>query len=192
MPCQSVVLIGFMGSGKSIVGRELSRRLRCRHLDSDRELEHQFGKPTQAIFSDHGEAAFRHAETEWLRQFTNEISPDVLQSPDGRVILSTGGGTPLREENAALLRRIGAVVFLHATPRTIYERVRAHLDQRPLLAGHADNPLARIKFLLDEREPRYSSLATIQVESFLTRRPGDVAREIIGRLGLQEVSCDHH
>jgi shikimate kinase len=182
---RSVVLIGFMGCGKSVVGREVSRRLQCRHLDSDREIESQFGKSVPAIFADHGEAAFRRAETEWLQQYVRGHEPAGEGNDVQRVVLSTGGGTPLREENAAVLPKIGAVVYLHASPRTILERVRAHIDQRPLLASHSGNPLSRIRSLLDEREPYYSAVADLQVESYLSRRPGDVAAEIIERLGLK-------
>lgn len=182
---RSVVLIGFMGSGKSVVGREVSRRLQCKHLDSDREIEHRFGKSVASIFADHGEAAFRSAETEWLRQFVSNHPSEPGLASVPRVVLSTGGGTPLRVENAEILPKIGAVVYLHASPRTILERVRAHIDQRPLLASHSGNPLSRIRSLLDEREPYYAAVADLQVESYLSRRPSDVAAEIIGRLGLK-------
>ena len=155
----NIVLIGFMGTGKSAVGRNLARRLDARHLDTDAEIEREAGKPIPQIFAEEGEAAFRARETAIL----SALTPPELG--EGGVILSTGGGTPLRAENAALLKQIGTVVWLRVTPEVILARVEKDLHERPLLAGHTDNPLARIETLLAEREPRYAALADYQLDT---------------------------
>ena len=84
--------------------------------------------------------------------------------PDG-LILSTGGGTPLRPENAALLKQIGTVVWLQVAPEAILARVAKSLHERPLLAGHRDDPLGRITALLADRAPRYAALADYTLDT---------------------------
>ena len=149
----NVVLIGFMGTGKSAVGRVLARRTDFRHLDTDTEIERRAGKAIPQIFAEDGEEAFRARETEFLTSLAG------LQTEDGPLALSTGGGTPLRPENAALLKQIGTVVWLQVAPEAILARVAHSLHERPLLAAHQDDPLGRIQSLLAQREPLYAALA---------------------------------
>ncbi|MDQ2800962.1 MAG: shikimate kinase [Armatimonadota bacterium] len=151
----NIVLIGFMGTGKSAVGRVLARRLDWRHVDTDTEIEREAGKTIPEIFTEEGEAAFRARETALL----SSLAPPLLGAGGASLILSTGGGTPLRPENAALLKEIGTVVWLHVTPEAILERVSRSLHGRPLLAAHQDDPLGRIQSLLADRAPRYAALA---------------------------------
>ncbi len=155
---RNIVLIGFMGTGKSAVGRALARRTGWRHLDTDKEIEQAAGKIIPQIFAEAGEAAFRERETAVLASLAG------AQSAEG-LILSTGGGTPLRAENAALLKQIGTVVWLHVAPEAILRRVSHSLHERPLLAGHQADPLGRIQALLAQREPQYVALADIVLET---------------------------
>lgn len=168
-PDTNIVLIGFMGTGKSAVGRVLARRLGWRHLDTDAEIERLAGRTIPEIFTEEGEAAFRAREAALLAS----LSPPSLTgkgagglgSNGASLILSTGGGTPLRAENAALLKRIGTVVWLQAAPEAILARVQRSLDERPLLAGHRDDPLGRIQTLLADRAPRYAALADYTLDT---------------------------
>ncbi len=157
----NIVLIGFMGTGKSAVGRNLARRLDARHLDTDTEIEREAGRLIPQIFADEGEMAFRARETALL----SSLTPPELGLGEPSLILSTGGGTPLREENAALLKQIGTIVWLRPAPEIILARVEKDLHERPLLAGHAHDPLTRIKSLLAEREPRYAALADYELDT---------------------------
>ena len=104
-PPKNIVLIGFMGSGKSTVGRELYQRLGYPLVDMDQVIEQRARKPIAAIFADEGEEAFRDMETQLLKELANPNAP--------RRIISTGGGVIGREENRKLLRQLGYVVWLH-------------------------------------------------------------------------------
>ena len=115
----TIALIGFMGTGKSVVGQALAQRLKWDYLDTDAEVEREAGKSIPQIFSLEGEAAFRARETALLSSLAPQnwgegafpAPPKVSGSLGGRagLVLSTGGGTPLRAENAALLKQIGTV-----------------------------------------------------------------------------------
>ena len=153
----NIVLIGFMGTGKSAVGRVLARRASFRHLDTDVEIARAAGRTIPQIFADDGEAAFRAQETAFLAS--------LAALPLSGLALSTGGGTPLREENAALLKQIGTVVWLKVAPQAILARVVHSLHERPLLAAYSDDPIARIQSLLTVREPKYAALADVVLET---------------------------
>ena len=160
----NIVLIGFMGTGKSAVGRVLARRFTWRHLDTDAEIERAAGRTIARIFTEEGEPAFRARESALLTSLAALTPPSLTGKGVGglgtnSLILSTGGGTPLRPENAALLKEIGTIVWLQVAPEAIYARVRRSLHERPLLAGHRNDPLARITALLADRAPRYAALA---------------------------------
>ncbi len=144
MSKENCVLIGFMGCGKTTVGKRLSYRLKMPMLDTDRIIEQKQEKSIAAIFDEQGESAFREMETECLRQLLMEKSSYVI---------SVGGGLPLREENRALLEVLGTVIYLRATPETIYERLKNDTT-RPLLRG--DNPFEKITELMKKRNPIYT------------------------------------
>jgi shikimate kinase len=147
----NIVLIGFMGTGKSAVGHALADMMRARFLDTDAEIERE-----AEIFAEKGEEAFRNSESMLLQRLTHD---------KGNLVLSTGGGTPLRAENVRLLKKIGPIVWLTAPPQTILGRVRRNLAQRPLLANHGDDPLARVQHLLAERTPRYAAVADYEFDT---------------------------
>jgi len=160
-------MAGFMGTGKSRIGWELSRRLQLTFIDTDRVIERVACMRVSEIFELYGEATFRDYETEIVRR--------VLRLDE--VVVSTGGGTVVREENRRLLQSRGPVVVLEASPETVYRRTRRH--KRPLL--ETGDPLARIRALMELRRPAYEDAATIRVSSD-GRESTEVVEEIVERL----------
>jgi shikimate kinase len=149
---QAIVLIGFMGAGKSSVGRRLARRTGFPRLDTDELIADGFGQPISRIFELHGENAFRNAETETLRKL----------DPSRASIVVTGGGILLHPGNAGLLRRLGLIVYLMADEETLFHRVSKR-SSRPLL--QTDDPSRTIKELLQTRRPLYEKAADITVDT---------------------------
>lgn len=148
----NVILIGFMGCGKTTVGLKLSYRLRQSVIDTDKEIEKEEKRSISDIFATEGEAYFRQQETACLEK--------LLQTARDKII-SVGGGLPLREENRTLLKQIGKVVYLRATPETIYGRLK-YDTTRPLLQG--DDPETRIKELMAKRDGFYEQAADVIVD----------------------------
>ena len=173
---RNIVLIGFMGTGKSAVGRALAGRLQWRHRDTDTEIEREAGCSIADCFAAEGEAAFRQRETAMLARLLTDLSSE-------RSILSTGGGTPLRPENTALLQQSGTVVWLQASPEAILSRIGLNLSSRPLLAEYLDNPKERIEDLLAARSAHYAALADIALDTSKCAGPLRAAEEIIRLLG---------
>ncbi len=147
----NVILIGFMGSGKTTVGFRLSYRLRKPVIDTDKEIEREEQRPISEIFAAEGEAYFRDRETMCLQKLLRTAKDQII---------SVGGGLPLREENRKLLRELGQVFYLQASAETIYERVK-HDTSRPLLQG--DDPQTRIRTMLAERDSCYKDAADFVV-----------------------------
>ncbi len=152
-PKDNIVLIGFMGSGKTTVGKELARQQHMDFLDTDAYIEKRAGKSISDIFAEDGEAAFRRIETEVLTDLRDNVKNTVL---------ATGGGMPLKKENARLLKEIGSVCYLTAAPQVIYERVKGNSD-RPLLRG--ENPYEKICSLMSDRRPLYEEAADAVIET---------------------------
>lgn len=149
MTQKNVVLIGFMGSGKTSVGLRLSYRLRRPVEDTDKLIERREGRTISEIFAREGEAHFRQLETALLAELVEK----------GRTaIYSVGGGTPVRPENRELLKRLGKVVLLRVKPETVYERLKEDTT-RPLL--QCGNPLERIRELMQSRKEAYESCADV-------------------------------
>lgn len=151
-PGGNVVLIGFMGSGKSTMGIRLSYQLRYALEDTDKLIEARAGKSINEIFAQEGEEAFRQMETELLKK---------LAEKKGRRIYSVGGGTPVRAVNRPLLKELGTVVYLRARPETIYERLKDDTT-RPLLQG--EDPLGKIRRMMAEREAAYIETADVVLD----------------------------
>ncbi|HPC45445.1 MAG TPA: shikimate kinase [Candidatus Latescibacteria bacterium] len=141
-----VVLIGFMGAGKTKVGKIAAQYIGCDFVDTDHIVERSAGKTIPQLFAEIGEERFRHLETEAIEH--------ALNTHGG--IIALGGGAATREENWQLLRRSGAMtIYLQASPRTILARV-ADKGTRPLLAGlDRQQMLEKITSLLEQREPWY-------------------------------------
>jgi shikimate kinase len=150
---QNIILIGFMGCGKSTVGRELKRMLGYQWVDTDAVIEEQAQCSITEIFAREGEQGFRDRESLVLRELV-EKSPSSM-------IISTGGGAVLREENRAILRQLGYVVWLRANAEVVYQRTRKNRD-RPIL--QTANPRAVIAELLQQREPIYRQCAHLVID----------------------------
>jgi len=139
----NINLVGFMGTGKTTVGKALAQRLGYRFVDADEEVEREQGRSISSIFAEDGEPEFRRLESDMIRR---------LSERDGLVV-SAGGGAVIDPVNVDNMRRGGPVVCLTATPEEIYERVR-HSTHRPLL--DKPNPMAEIVSLLKARAKFYA------------------------------------
>ena len=149
----NIVLIGFMGCGKSSVGRELARMVGYEYVDTDEEIiASASGMPIPEIFDVEGEEGFRRRERGVL---------EGLVDSRGKII-STGGGVPVAEKNRVLLKKMGYVVWLDARVETIMRRVSTNQD-RPLL--QVDDPEAKVRELLSVRGPIYKEVADLRVET---------------------------
>lgn len=166
-PVSWVALAGFMGTGKSRIGWELSRYLGLTFIDTDKVIERVSCMRISDIFEYYGEETFRAYETEVVRR--------CLKLDE--VVVSTGGGTVTRPENRELLLSRGPVVVLWASPETIYKRTRR--NKRVLL--EVGDPLQRIYELLEARREIYKTVASIHVSTD-DRHSGDVVREIVEKL----------
>ena len=141
-----------MGAGKTTLGRQLARRLAKRFLDADHELESRLGVTIATIFEIEGEAAFRDRE---------EAIIDELTRLSG-VVLATGGGAVMRPQTRARLRANGTVLYLHAQPEMLWQRLR-NSRNRPML--HAADPRNRLVELYQLRDPLYREVADHVIES---------------------------
>jgi shikimate kinase len=165
---RNIILVGFMGSGKSSVGRALARRCGWVRVDADDVIVSRAGKPIADIFRDSGEEAFRELE--------RTVMKDVCE--ESGCIISGGGGSFIDEENRRIMLDRGTVFYLSALAETIHRRVTTgnpNAPVRPLLAG--GEPLERIKELLAQRAPAYSQAHhTIETDDL---SPGQVAEAIL-------------
>lgn len=152
-PKDNIVLIGFMGSGKTTFGKALAGKLHMDFLDTDAYIEQRAGKSVSQIFAEDGEEAFRRLETEVLEHFRDTAAHTVF---------STGGGMPLRIQNARLLKEIGRVYHLTAANQVIYDRVKGNKN-RPLL--QCENPYEKICTLMKERKPLYEAAADVMIDT---------------------------
>ena len=148
----NVYLVGLMGAGKTSVGKLLARRLGKTFYDCDLEIERATGVRVPVIFDIEGEPGFRARE----RKILSEL---VQRSP---VVLATGGGAVLSEQNRKLLKEHGTVVYLCASPQDLWRRTR-HDRNRPLL--QTADPLAKLTELYKERDPLYREVAHLVVDT---------------------------
>ena len=150
----NIILIGFMGVGKTEVGKLLAKKLKMTYIDTDSMIEKEQKTAINDIFAKKGEESFRDMESGLLEK---------LGDLDGRVI-STGGGIILRPENVIKLKSMGPLVLLWADPDTIYERIKKD-DTRPLLK--VEDPKGRIREILEFRAPIYKGIADLEVDTSL-------------------------
>jgi shikimate kinase len=148
----NVYLVGLMGAGKTSVGKLLARRLSKAFYDCDLEIERATGVRVPVIFDIEGEAGFRARERKILAEL-------VQRAP---VVLATGGGVVLSEQNRRLLKENGTVVYLCASPQDLWRRTR-HDRNRPLL--QIADPLAKLSELYKERDPLYREIADLVVDT---------------------------
>lgn len=160
----NIILVGFMGTGKTKVGRELARVLSWAFLDTDEIIEKELGLSIAEIFSSYGEKFFRRKEAEVIKKLVDKTD---------RTVVAVGGGAVLREDNRTNLRLLGTVVALYASPSEIARRLSGD-STRPLLQG--GNLQQRIQELLAERKPYYE-LADVQIDT-----TGYSVREIVERV----------
>lgn len=163
-----IVLVGSMGSGKSVVGRAVAERLRRPFLDADEEIERAAAMPVAEIFARDGEAFFRAREAEVIARLLAAGRPGVL---------ATGGGAWMSQANRRTIDAAGVSVWLRAEIDTLWQRLRRQKarDARPLLAG--DDPRGRLEALVAERSPVYA-LARVTV----TSGPGETVDEVADRV----------
>lgn len=164
----NIVLIGFMGSGKSSVARALSGVLDKKVIDMDYEIEREEGRSIVDIFSEEGEVYFRDLETDYLKRMKGKNNK----------ILSTGGGIILREKNIELLNHIGTVIFLQADLTHIYNNVK-NSTNRPLL--EVEDVMGEIQDRLEEREPYYLHAANVIIQTS-GKTVSAIAQEIVNIL----------
>lgn len=120
---------GFMGAGKSTVGREFASRYDWQHIDSDEEIEREEGRSIKTIFEDSGEDYFRSLETKFLQQMLQKEG--AQSSWNSSILLTTGGGMPISTENRELLKKLGKSIFIHVPLEQIITRLKLDED-RPL------------------------------------------------------------
>lgn len=142
----NIVLIGFMGSGKSITGKLLAQRLGCTFVDADAEIERAYKTKIKDMFAKEGEPVFRRRETKIIKHLAQKQ----------RLVISTGGGVAAKDEDMTALRQSGIVISLAAQPSTIFKRTGG--EKRPLLAKQSDDERFRaIVELMKKREKYYRS-----------------------------------
>ena len=171
----AVVLIGFMGSGKSTVSKQLALRTGMPRYDTDEMVMTKSGMPITEIFAKSGEEEFRHLETEALAQI-----------PDRAAIVVTGGGIVLRPGNVTRLKELGLVVNLSATEQVLFERI-SRRDTRPLLK--TKDPRETLSELLRVREPLYRAAADFTLDTSRLRH-GEVAEAILSRMDSLRSSAE--
>ena len=150
-----IFLVGFMGAGKSVVGRRLAKSLNLSFYDLDEEIESHYKMSVSAIFQKYDEACFRKLETSVLESFSSKDN----------FVLSCGGGTPCFGENMAFMKSIGTTRYIKLPADELVGRISSSYHKRPLTEGKSDEELASyVDAMLKKREPFYS-MAKITVDA---------------------------
>ncbi|MDO5345199.1 MAG: shikimate kinase [Lachnospiraceae bacterium] len=165
---EHIILIGFMGAGKTTLGKKLARRLELEFVDTDEMVESQTGQTISDIFARKGEAYFRSLETDMLRQ---------LGQREKRCVVAVGGGLPMQAENRPLLKELGTVIFLETGVETLVQRLKND-TKRPKLQG--GDLRERIVTLMNEREAVYRRVADVCVSTD-NRSYGSILEEMISK-----------
>jgi shikimate kinase len=169
----NIALIGFMGTGKTSVGRLVADQLRFDFLDTDEMIQTSTGRSITDVFTQDGESAFRALEQKVVEELAARK----------KTVIATGGGLPVHPQNLNLLKTHALVVCLWSSPERIWERVR-YQNHRPLL--HGENPQAKIRELLAAREPFYKE-ADVLLNTEL-RSVREVAQQVIHQFRLEASS----
>ena len=172
MRAQNIFIVGPMGAGKSTVGRQLAEALSYTFKDSDQEIQRRTGVDIPTIFEFEGEAGFRNRERLIIEELVNEE----------RIVLATGGGAILSPENRQNLSARGVVIYLHCSAEQQHSRT-ARDRTRPLL--ETDDPLEKLRVLMEEREPIYRQVADMVI-STEKRGTSSVIKEIMRRLTSED------
>lgn len=150
-----IYLIGFMGSGKSYTGRRLAQLLNRRFIDLDDWIEQKAGLSIREIFEQQGEAHFREAEAEAIRQMAGQPA----------AVVATGGGTPCFHQNMDWMNTHGLTVYLDTSQEVLFQRLKDGRDHRPLLRAMPDDGLrAYISHKLLERNPYYQQASIVYAQ----------------------------
>jgi shikimate kinase len=165
----NLALIGFMGVGKSVIGRALAEKMEKRFIEVDALIQRKAMKSIPQIFKDDGELAFRKLEIEVIK----EVAWHKNQ------VIACGGGAVLNKINAERLQNDSIIIWLIASPGVIRKRTELNEAERPLLKGIVD--LEGIRALLKTREPFYRQAADMKIDTSRLDVPS-VVREIIARL----------
>lgn len=150
---KNIVLIGYMGSGKSTVGRKAARAVEFNFLDTDALIEQEEGMTIAKLFEEKGEAYFREKETETIKR--------LIAGEKGNII-ATGGGLPMKEGNAALLKELGTVIYLKAETETLVKRL-SNDTVRPMLKN--GDLKEKIETMLAVRGPVYEACADLILQT---------------------------
>lgn len=153
---KNIIFVGLPASGKTTIGKKIAKKLNYEFLDTDLEIERITGKKIIDLFKKEGELRFRSEETHALKRIKN------LGLNLGPLVIATGGGIILKEENREILKKLGIIVYLKADVDTITERVSRNKN-RPLLKN--GNIKENLKNFLDEREGLYLDLADIIIDT---------------------------
>ena len=151
----NIILIGFMGTGKTSLGKAAARKLKVPFLDTDDLIVKKEGMTINEIFATKGETYFRSLETQVIKE--------LLELEGGHVI-AAGGGLPLREENRPLLKKLGQVIYIRTSPQILAERLESD-TKRPVLKQGEGTILEKVERILGEREPKYVDAADIIIEN---------------------------
>ena len=152
MSSSNLFLVGLMGAGKTTVGKLLAKHLGKQFIDSDHEIERRTGVKVHVIFELEGEAGFRAREAAVIDELSQQ----------NNIVLATGGGAILQEENRRALHSRGTVIYLRANVEDLWRRTR-HDKSRPLL--QTENPRARLQQLLTQRDPLYRETAHLVIDT---------------------------
>lgn len=164
----TIFLIGYMGSGKTTLGRAAAKALGLRFIDLDDYIEEREGMSIREIFGTRGEATFRAIEREALIEVSR-------QADSAGSIVACGGGTPCHADNMELLKRHGVTVWLDAPHSSLLSRLKEGRDKRPLIASLSDDELSRfISTQLDQRRPYYRQ-AMMRLDSSRLESDGEVS-----------------
>lgn len=148
-----IILIGFMGVGKTTIGKIIAKKLKLNFVDMDNYIEKTEGKSISKIFEEYGEQRFRELESESLK--------DLIKSDN--IVISTGGGIVTTKENSDILKKEKIVIFLDGNTQTILNHLSKEIDKRPLLSN-SKNVENTISNLLNQRYEKYNSICDIKID----------------------------
>lgn len=165
---KGIILIGFMGAGKTTVGQLLSKKTNMEHIDFDDKIVEEIGMTIQEYFDLYGEEAFREKETAVLKRYLNHNQ-----------VVSTGGGIVMREENRSLLKQMAPVIYLQTKPEVFISRLKQdHTTVRPLVVSKS---AAEIQQVFEPRIPFYEESASVVVDTD-DRTPEEIVQEILNKI----------